>query len=68
MYLNRDNASRTRELFLTHTVRTHRKLRQAVVDAQLQVFEGKAMRNISIRLFRKRRKRSKRQVDSLRCI
>ena len=30
----------TRDLFLSNTVRTHRKLRQAGVEAQLQVFEG----------------------------
>ena len=30
----------TRDLFLSNTVRTHRKLRQAGVDAELQVFEG----------------------------
>ena len=32
--------SGTRDLFLSNTVRTHRKLRQAGVEAQLQVFEG----------------------------
>ena len=32
--------SGTRDLFLSNTVRAHRKLRQAGVDAQLQVFEG----------------------------
>jgi monoterpene epsilon-lactone hydrolase len=32
--------SGTRDLFLSNTVRTHRKLRQAGVDAQLHVFEG----------------------------
>jgi acetyl esterase/lipase len=30
----------TRDLFLSNTVRTHRKLREAGVDAYLQVFEG----------------------------
>jgi epsilon-lactone hydrolase len=30
----------TRDLFLSNTVRTHRKLRQAGVEAYLQVFEG----------------------------
>ena len=30
----------TRDLFLSNTVRTHRKLRQAGVEAELQVFEG----------------------------
>nr|WP_294506055.1 alpha/beta hydrolase [uncultured Rhodopila sp.] len=32
--------SGTRDLFLSNTVRTHRKLRQAGVEASLQVFEG----------------------------
>lgn len=32
--------SGTRDLFLSLTVRTHRKLRRAGVDAELQVFEG----------------------------
>jgi acetyl esterase/lipase len=32
--------SGTRDLFLSNTVRTHRKLREAGVEAQLQVFEG----------------------------
>ncbi len=32
--------SGTRDLFLSNTVRTHRKLRQAGVDAQLHVYEG----------------------------
>lgn len=32
--------SGTRDLFLSQTVLTHRKLRQAGVDARLQVFEG----------------------------
>jgi len=32
--------SGTRDLFLSNTVRTHRKLRQAGVEADLQVFEG----------------------------
>jgi len=32
--------SRTRDLFLSLTVRTHRKLRRAGVEAELQVFEG----------------------------
>ena len=30
----------TRDLFLSNTVRAHRKLREAGVDAQLQVYEG----------------------------
>ena len=34
--------SGTRDLFLSHTVRTHRKLRQAGVEATLQVFEGQS--------------------------
>ena len=29
-------------LFLSHTVRTHRKLRQAGVEAALKVFEGQS--------------------------
>jgi acetyl esterase/lipase len=32
----------TRDLFLSNTVRVHRKLRQAGVDAVLQVFEGQS--------------------------
>jgi len=32
--------SGTRDLFLSNTVRTHRKLREAGVEAYLQVFEG----------------------------
>ncbi len=32
--------SGTRDLFLSNTVRTHRKLRDAGVEAELQVFEG----------------------------
>ena len=32
--------SGTRDLFLSNTVRTHRKLRRAGVEAELQVFEG----------------------------
>ena len=32
----------TRDLLLSNTVRTHRKLRQAGVDAVLQVFEGQS--------------------------
>jgi len=32
--------SGTRDLFLSNTVRTHRKLREAGVEAELQVFEG----------------------------
>jgi epsilon-lactone hydrolase len=32
--------SGTRDLFLSNTVRTHRKLRQAGVEAVLEVFEG----------------------------
>jgi epsilon-lactone hydrolase len=34
--------SGTRDLFLSNTVRTHRKLRQAGVEAALQVFEGQS--------------------------
>ncbi|MET1029085.1 MAG: alpha/beta hydrolase [Dongiaceae bacterium] len=34
--------SGTRDLFLSNTVRTHRKLRQAGVEALLQVFEGQS--------------------------
>lgn len=34
--------SGTRDLFLSNTVRTHRKLRQAGVEAVLQVFEGQS--------------------------
>jgi len=34
--------SGTRDLFLSNTVRVHRKLRQAGVEAVLQVFEGQA--------------------------
>ncbi len=34
--------SGTRDLFLSDTVRAHRKLRQAGVDAALQVFEGQS--------------------------
>jgi epsilon-lactone hydrolase len=34
--------SGTRDLFLSNTVRTHRKLRQAGVEAELQVYEGLA--------------------------
>lgn len=34
--------SGTRDLFLSTTVRVHRKLRQAGVDAQLEVFEGQS--------------------------
>ena len=32
--------SGTRDLFLSNTVRVHRKLRQAGIEAELQVFEG----------------------------
>jgi monoterpene epsilon-lactone hydrolase len=32
----------TRDLLLSNTVRVHRKLRQAGVDAELQVFEGQS--------------------------
>jgi acetyl esterase/lipase len=32
----------TRDLLLSNTVRVHRKLREAGVDAQLQVFEGES--------------------------
>ena len=34
--------SGTRDLLLSNTVRVHRKLRQAGVEAQLQVFEGQS--------------------------
>jgi len=34
--------SGTRDLFLSNTVRTHRRLRQAGVEAALQVFEGQS--------------------------
>jgi len=34
--------SGTRDLFLSNTVRAHRKLRQAGVEAALQVFEGES--------------------------
>ncbi len=34
--------SGTRDLFLSNTVRTHRKLRQAGVEAELNVFEGQS--------------------------
>ena len=34
--------SGTRDLFLSNTVRVHRKLRQAGVEAELQVFEGQS--------------------------
>jgi acetyl esterase/lipase len=34
--------SGTRDLLLSNTVRTHRKLRQAGVEASLQVFEGQS--------------------------
>ncbi len=34
--------SGTRDLFLSNTVRTHRKLRQAGVAAELQIFEGQS--------------------------
>ncbi|WP_159351224.1 alpha/beta hydrolase [Roseomonas harenae] len=34
--------SGTRELFLSHTLRARRKLRQAVVEAALHVFEGQS--------------------------
>ena len=34
--------SGTRDLFLSNTVRVHRKLRQAGVEAVLQVFEGES--------------------------
>jgi acetyl esterase/lipase len=30
----------TRDLFLSNTVRTHRKLRRAGVETEIQVFEG----------------------------
>jgi acetyl esterase/lipase len=32
--------ARTRDLFLSNTVRVHRKLRQAGVEADLQLYEG----------------------------
>ena len=34
--------SGTRDLLLSNTVRVHRKLRQAGVEAMLQVFEGQS--------------------------
>jgi len=34
--------SGTRDLYLSNTVRMHRKLTQAGVEAQLQVFEGQS--------------------------
>jgi epsilon-lactone hydrolase len=34
--------SGTRDLFLSNTVRVHRKLRAAGVEAELQVFEGQS--------------------------
>ena len=34
--------SGTRDLLLSNTVRVHRKLRQAGVEASLQVFEGQS--------------------------
>jgi epsilon-lactone hydrolase len=40
--------SGTRDLFLSLTVRTHRKLRRAGVDAVLQVFEGLSHAQYSI--------------------
>jgi acetyl esterase/lipase len=40
--------SGTRDLFLSLTVRVHRKLRQAGVDAALQVFEGLSHAQYSI--------------------
>ena len=32
----------TRDLFLSNTVRVHRKLRAAAVEAQLEVYEGQS--------------------------
>ena len=46
--------SGTRDLLLSSTVRTHRKLRQAGVDARLQVFEGHVARAISVQRRRAR--------------
>jgi Esterase/lipase len=37
----------TRDLFLSNTVRTHRKLRDAGIEAQLIVFEGLSHRTVS---------------------
>jgi epsilon-lactone hydrolase len=37
---HQDARSGTRDLFLSLTVLTHRKLRRAGAEAQLQVFEG----------------------------
>jgi acetyl esterase/lipase len=34
--------SGTRDLFLSNTVRVHRKMRAAGVDAELQIFEGQS--------------------------
>jgi monoterpene epsilon-lactone hydrolase len=34
--------SGTRDLFLSNTVRVHRKLRKAGVEAQLEVYEGQS--------------------------
>ena len=34
--------SGTRDLFLSNTVRVHRKMRAAGVDAELEVFEGQS--------------------------
>lgn len=38
----------TRDLLLSNTVRVHRRLRQAGVDAQLQVFEGESQAQYEI--------------------
>lgn len=38
--------SGTRDLFLSNTVRVHRKMRQAGVDAQLHIFEGLSHGNL----------------------
>ena len=39
----------TRDLFLSNTVRTHRKLRRAGVEADLNVYEGSVPRTVPIR-------------------
>ena len=54
--------SGTRDLFLSLTVRVHRKLRQAGVDAALQVFEG--LRTPNTQLIRMRPKRARRSRKS----
>ena len=41
--------SGTRDLLLSNTVRVHRKLRRAGVEAVLQVFEGQSQRPVHLR-------------------